>query len=37
VGLDLIIPRAGMDVDLPGAVVRSVERPGGQTRVRAAY
>src|SRR2546426_9375359 len=37
VTLDVVIPRAGMDVDLPGAVVRSVEHAGGQTRVRAAY
>src|SRR5207249_7171573 len=37
IALDLVIPRPGMDVELPGAVVRTIERSGGQTRVRAAY
>ncbi|HYS04634.1 MAG TPA: hypothetical protein VEW47_05515 [Candidatus Dormibacteraeota bacterium] len=37
VALDLVIPRPGMEVELPGAVVRAIERSGGQTRVRGAY
>ncbi len=37
IALDLVIPRPGMEVELPGAVVRAIERSGGQTRVRGAY
>jgi hypothetical protein len=37
VTLDLVIPHPGLEVELPGAVMRATERSGGQTRVRGAY
>jgi hypothetical protein len=37
IALDLRIPRAGMDVSLGGAVIRSIERGPERTRVLAAF
>ncbi len=37
INLDLAIPRPRLEVELPGAVVRAVERSAAQTRVRASY
>jgi hypothetical protein len=36
IALDMVVPRPGVDFNVPGAVVRAIDRTGGQTRLRAA-